>query len=213
MNQESAYIVTSIKLVSKSSGSIRLWGKWSDDLSEPIAATRRHCWLFTVRAISSVFFLFVLLYGPHIAIKCCLRGQKNNTPAIINCTQKLKGWLRTLCDFAQHNVNWVQTEQEQTDRKEARWRRCESGTESWCYCPAGLVISQMAGSISSPWKGQHSKLQDLPTGPGKRDKKGKKIKLKKKIPYLSCPSAGQRNSQKRISHSLMYVWSRAGAKW
>lgn len=125
-------------------------------------------------------FLFVLLYGPHITIKCCLRGQKNNTPAIINCTQKLKGWLRTLCDFAQHDVNWVQTEQEQTDRKEARWRRCESGTESWCYCPAGLVISQMAGSISSPWKGQHSKLQDLPTGPGKRDKKGKKIKFKKK---------------------------------
>jgi len=49
----------------------------------------------------------------------------------------------------------------------------------------------MAGSISSSWKGQPSKLRDLPTGFGKRE--GKKIERKKKARSIMsiCWADGQ----------------------
>lgn len=116
-------------------------------------------------------------------------------------TQKLKGWLRTLCDFAQHDVHWVQTEQEQTEKEP---------DEENVSLGLSLGVSVQLASLLARWQVQYQALERVSPanyeicqlGLGKEKKRGEK-KENKKVPDISCPSAGLMDSQKRISHSLM----------
>lgn len=154
-----------------------------------------------MRVVSSGFSFFGILYGPHPTTKYCLRGQENNTSAIMKYTQKLKGWLRTLCDFAQHDVHWVQTEQEQTEKEP---------DEENVSLGLSLGVSVQLASLLARWQVQYQALERVSPanyeicqlGLGKEKKRGEK-KENKKVPDISCPSAGLMDSQKRISHSLM----------